>query len=226
MGTTRTSSPETTAPTIGDVRAAVGVLAAFSQGVEPGCLQASTARSLVELFGEASRICSAVTTVLAGRVAKTQVWAQDGARSPAEWVSKATGAPMAQAIGILETAERLGDLPATEAELRAGRLSPAQARAVTDAAVVDPGAEAELLAAAARGTVRSLELQARARKAAADPEGTERRYRAAHANRDLTTWVDHEGAGRLAWRGTPDALASINAALGPFVRTAWIIDSE
>ena len=68
--------------------------------------------------------------------------------------------------------------------------------------------------------MRSLELQPRATKAAADPAGTERRYRAAHDNRDLTTWVDHEGAGRLAWRGTPDALASINAALGPFVRTA------
>ncbi|MFO7591945.1 MAG: hypothetical protein R6X23_13815, partial [Acidimicrobiia bacterium] len=28
----------------------------------------------------------------------------------------------------------------------------------------------------------------------------------AHRDRDLTTWVDPEGAGRLAWRGTPDAL--------------------
>ena len=222
MGTTRTPTPnsETTIPTIGDVRAAVGVLKAFSQGIEPGCLQASTARSLVDLFGEATRVCTAVTTLLAGRVARTQVWAQGGARSPAEWVSKATGAPLGQAIGILETAERLADLPATESALRAGRLSPAQARAITDAANVDPAAEAELLDAAARGSVRSLERLARARTAAADPEGTERRYQAAHTNRDLTTWVDHEGAGRLAWRGTPDALAEINAALGPFVRTA------
>jgi len=217
---TSTSTTEATIPTIGDVRAAVAVLGAFSQGIEPGCLQASAARSLVELFGEASKICSAVTTMLAGRVAQTQVWAQGGARSPAEWVSKATGAPLGQAIGILETAERLAALPATEAELRAGRLSPAQARAITDAAIVDPGAEVELLEAAARGSVRSLELQARARKAAADPVGTERRYRAAHERRDLTTWVDPEGSGRLAWRGTPDALAEINAALGPFVRTA------
>jgi len=218
--TSTTPSTRTTTPSLSEVHRAVAVLRAFAEGFEPGCFDARTARSWVETFGEATRVCTAVTTLLAGRVAQTQVWAQGGARSPAEWISRATGTPMGQAIGMLETAEHLADLPATETELRSGRLSPAQARAITDAAVVDPGAEAELLDAAARGSVRSLELQARARKAAADPEGTERRYRAAHEQRDLTTWVDHEGSGRLAWRGTPDALAEINAALGPFVRTA------
>jgi len=220
MAATSTTITRSTTPSLSEVHRAVGVLRAFAEGFEPGCFDARTARSWVETFGEATRVCTAVTTLLAGRVAGTQVWAQGGARSPAEWVSKATGAPMGQAIGMLETAERLADLPATESALRSGRLSPAQARAITNAASVDPAAEAELLEAAARGSVRSLELQARARKAAADPEGTERRHRAAHEQRNLTTWVDHDGAGRLAWRGTTDALAEISAALGPFVRTA------
>ncbi len=53
---------------------------------------------------------------------------------------------------------------------------------------------------------------------AARPEESEARSRAAHANRDLSTWVDRDGAGRLAWRGTPDALAGIRAVLTPFVK--------
>ncbi len=135
-----------------------------------------------------------------------------------EWVSRATGAPMGQAIGMLETAEQLSALPATEAALRDGQLSPAQARAITAAASADPAAEAELLASAPRASVRGLEEQARAVRDAAKPDEAEARHRSAHANRDLSTWVDRDGAGRLAWRGTTVALASLRAALSPFVQ--------
>ena len=208
----------TVVPRLGEVRRAVGVLRAFSEGIEPGCLDASTAAGMVELFGEASKVCAAVTTLLAGRVAQTKVWARSGARTPAEWVSRATGAPMGQAIGILETAERLDALPATERALRAGELSAAQVRSITEAAALDPKVEAELLAAAPRSSVRGLDLLARAAKAAADPAAAERRYQAAHRNRDLSTWIDPEGAGRLAWRGTPDALARLRHSLAPWVK--------
>ncbi len=146
------------------------------------------------------------------------MWADDGARSPAEWIARATGAPMGQTIGMLETADRLGELPATEAALRDGTLSAGQARAITHAASADPDAEAELLATAPSASLRGLEDRARAVRDAARPEESEARYRAAHANRDLSTWVDRDGAGRLAWRGTPDALAGINAVLTPFVK--------
>lgn len=218
MAGTPSGHGPTRVPRLGEVRRAVGVLRAFSEGIEPGCLDASTAAGMVELFGEASKVCSAVTTLLAGRVAQTKVWARAGARTPAEWVSRATGAPMGQAIGILETAERLAELPATERALRSGALSAAQARSITEAAAMDPGVEAELLAAAPRSSVRGLELVARAAKAAADPAAAERRYQAAHRNRDLSTWVDPEGAGRLAWRGTPDTLARLRHTLAPWVK--------
>jgi hypothetical protein len=200
------------------VRDAVGVLRAFVADLEPGCIAARDAKGLIELFGDAGRLCAGATTLLASRVAATKVWADDGARTPAEWMSRATGAPMGQAIGMLETAERLAELPATEAALRDGQLSPAQARAITHAAVADPRAEAELLATAPRSSLRGLEERARAVRDAARPDEAEARHRAAHASRDLSTWVDRDGAGRLAWRGTPDRLAHLDAALSPFIK--------
>jgi hypothetical protein len=200
------------------VRDAVGVLRDFVRDLEPGCIAARDAKGLIELLGEAGRLCAGATTLLAPRVAATKVWADDGARTPAEWMSRATGAPMGQAIGMLETAERLADLPATEAALRDGHLSPAQARAISHAAVADPDSEAELLATAPRASLRGLEERARSVRDAARPDEAEARHRAAHASRDLSTWVDRDGAGRLAWRGTPDRLAHLNAALTPFIK--------
>jgi hypothetical protein len=200
------------------VRDAVGVLRGFVRDLDPERVGARDAKGLIELLGEASRLCAGATTLLAPRVADTKVWADDGARTPAEWMSRVTGAPMGQTIGMLETAQRLSGLPATEAALRDGQLSPGQARAITHAAIVDPSAEAELLATAPRSSLRGLEERARAVRDAARPAETEARYRAAHASRDLSTWVDTDGAGRLTWRGTPDALAGLKAAVSPFVK--------
>ena len=74
------------------------------------------------------------------------------------------------------------------------------------------------MAAAERSSLRGLRERARTIEAAARPDLVEARYRAAHTNRDLSTWIDHEGAGRLGWRGTPDSLARVKAALAPHIR--------
>lgn len=200
------------------VHDAVERLRDFARELDPACVDARTAQRLVGLLAEASRLCDGATTRLAARVAETKVWAEHGARSPAEWVAKTTGAPMGEAIGMLETAAHLHELPATESALREGLLSPAQAHAVVVGACADPDAESDLLRAAERSSLRGLRERARAVEAAARPDLVEARYRAAHASRDLTTWIDHEGAGRLGWRGTPDSLAHIKAALAPHIR--------
>jgi hypothetical protein len=166
------------------LRDAVGVVRGFVHDLEPGRVGARDAKGLIELFGEMTRLCGGGVTLLAPRVADTKVWADDGARTPAEWMSRVTGAPIGQTIGMLETAQRLAGLPAT----------------------------------APRASLRGLEERARAVRDAARPAETEARYRAAHAGRDLSTWVDTDGAGRLTWRGTPDALAGLKAAVSPFVK--------
>lgn len=94
---------------LGDVREWVHEL-------DPGVIPARTAKAHLEVLAEITRACEGATTLLAARVAATRVWADDGARSPAEYVAKATGAPMGQAIGMLDTAARLPYLPATEAD--------------------------------------------------------------------------------------------------------------
>jgi hypothetical protein len=200
------------------VRDAVETLRGFTRELDPACVDVRTAQRLVALLADASRLCNGATTLLAARIAQTKVWAETGARSPADWVSRATGAPLGEAIGMLETAARLPALPATEAALRDGHLSPAQASAVTLGASANPSAEAELLAVAERSSVRGLRERARTVEAAASPERTEARYRQAVEHRDVSAWIDHEGSGRLAWRGAPDALAEITSAMAPFVK--------
>lgn len=106
------------------VRDAVDTLRGFTREFDPACVDVRTAQRLVALLADASRLCDGATTLLAARIAQTKVWAETGARSPAEWVSRATGAPMGEAIGMLETAARLPALPATEAALRDGQNSP------------------------------------------------------------------------------------------------------
>ena len=199
------------------LRGLLGDVHEWIDALDPEVMQARTAKAHLELLAEITRACEGATTLLAARVAQTRVWADDGARSPAEYLAKATGAPMGQAIGMLETAARLEHLPAIEAALRDGQLSPAQARAVTQAAIADPTQEADLLRTAARSSLRGLQDKARRIEAAANPELTEARYRAAVESRDCTTWIDPDGSGRLAWRGAPDSLAILKSALAPYI---------
>src|SRR3546814_6316505 len=65
-----------------------------------------------------------------------------------------------QAIGSLETAQRLSSLPATKAKFMAGELSEAQASEISAAAFVDPSSEQGLLALAhERSEEHTSELQ-------------------------------------------------------------------
>jgi len=197
---------------------AVAAVRGFVAALDPALIDARTAKAQLELLADATRLCQGATTLLAGRLAETRVWADDGARTAAEYVANATGTPIGQAIGMLETAERIAHLPATEAALRDGRLSPAQARAVSRAAIADRSAEDALLRTASRSSLRGLQEQARSVEAAACPERTEARYRQAVECRDVSAWIDHQGSGRLAWRGAPDTLAEIKSAMAPFIK--------
>jgi hypothetical protein len=93
----------------------------------------------------------------------------------------------------------------------AGRLSPEQAGAVTDAVTVNPDAEAGLLEEAGRSSLGELRRAAAARKAECqDLEQIEARI---HARRRLRRWRDAEGAEHLQATGTRLDLAIIDQAL-------------
>ena len=123
-----------------------------------------------------------------------------------------SGTPLGQAIGVLETARRLEDLPLTRNAFRSGRLSEVQAREISDAAAADPKKERALLAKAQTETVKTLREECRRVKAAAIPDELARNE-AIRRRRFLRTWCDVDGAVRLDARLTPDAGAEVIAAI-------------
>jgi len=117
-------------------------------------------------------------------------------------------------VRVVETARRLPELPRTEAQLRAGRLSEAQASEVSAAAIEAPHAERDLLARAQEDGFAGLKQYAARVKANAASEDEElERYRRIHATRYVRCWTDGEGADRGEWKLTPDAGARVRAAL-------------
>lgn len=116
------------------------------------------------------------------------------------------------ASASLETAKRLGELPATREAFTAGRISETQAREIASAAGADPSAEEGLLGAARTDSVAVLRERCRRVVAASVPDEVAR-YEAIRMSRYLRHWVDPDGAVRLDARLTPDAGAAAIAAI-------------
>ena len=120
---------------------------------------------------------------------------------------------MQQARDLLETAQSLQALPATEAAARRGELSGDQARAVTRGATADPRAEGRLLEAARRGSLGELKDEARRIRFGAQPDPEARRKKI-FERRSLRTYADDEGAFHLHLTHTTDTGAKSKGAPG------------
>ncbi|MGI9032460.1 MAG: DUF222 domain-containing protein [Acidimicrobiales bacterium] len=138
------------------VTAAGNLLRRALGALEPRTFGGDDAARLLRLFAEAERLAGAGKALMARRVEETNTWRRDGHRSAASWLAAATGSSVGVAVGTLETARRLEDLPAVAEAHRAGQLSQIQAREITGAADADPTAEADLLSAAKREPVAAL----------------------------------------------------------------------
>lgn len=182
----------------------------------PGDVPLSEAPAMWAAYDSIERCAAAAKTLLAERVEQSRVWAQEGDRSAVEHLARKSGSSLGAARAGLETSRKLRRLPATEAAVRRGELSRAQAETIADAAAVNPNAEQSLLAAAGRATLVELREQANRAKAAADPD-PDATYRRIHRERRLRRWTDGEGAWNLQGRSTADAGAIFNAALDPII---------
>ena len=194
-----------------DVKAA---LRAAVAELDPDLLEGSAAAALVEDFSEVERLAAAGKALAARRVASSGAWRHNGDRSPAHWLARASGTSVGNAAGMLETSERIRELPATEAASRAGKLSEAQVTEIASAAAAHPASENELLAAAQTESVAGLRQRCAQVRAAATPDAVTR-YEAIRRRRRLRHWTDAEGAFRLDALLTPDAGAVVLAALEP-----------
>ena len=182
--------------------------------LEHEVLAGDAATRLVEDFAEIERLAAAGKALAARRVATSGAWQGGGDRSPAHWVARTTGTSVGTAVGVLETAERLSELPQTDAAVRAGELSEAQAKEIASAAASSPSAESELIEVAKTESVTGLRARCAQVRAAAAPDEASR-YEAIRARRRVRTWTDAEGAFRMDTVLTPDAGAVLLAALEP-----------
>ena len=196
------------------VRGAIDSLEQMARALEPACLEGADAAALVELAGRGKRVCAAIETLAAGRVADSGAWRADGHRSAAHWVAETTGETVGAASQTLETARRLGALPDTSAAFRGGALSETQAAEITAAARADPHAEAELLATAAETSVKGLRDHCRQVRAGAeaDDQAWARRL---HGSRRFRDWTSPDGAYCFSGQLAPDAGARFRSALEP-----------
>src|SRR6266699_5843604 len=102
-------------------------------------------------------------------------------------------------------------MPETDAAFRAGELSGTQAAEIAGAAGADPGAERELLEAAAETSVKGL--RDRCRQVRAGAEADDRAWaRRLHEGRRAHDWDDPEGFYHFEGRMAPDDGATFRSA--------------
>ena len=182
----------------------------------PGDVALGEAADMWAAFDAIERQAAAAKTLLAARVDESRAWARAGDRSVEEHLARKAGSSQGAARRSLACSKRLQAMPATEAALRRGELSQAQAETITDAAAVNPGAERSLLETARSESLGRLREQANRAKAAGDPD-PDATHRRLHAQRRLRRFTDSEGAWNLQARGTADAGAVFNTALDALI---------
>ncbi len=199
---------------LADLKNARREVARHLAAADPDRVTTAQAAELVELFAEIERLGAAGKVVYTTRAAESTVWRDEGHRSAASWMAEKTKTGMGDAIATLETAAALQSLPATSDALRRGDLSAPQVKVIAAAAAGHPGAEPELLAAAATHSLKGLKERCAQVRAAANSAAEElARYNAIRAARYVRHWADPDGAFRLDAKLTPDAGAKLLSAL-------------
>jgi len=172
------------------IEEAAEALEVAAERVDVDALDGTRAVRLVETLARVERVVAGARTVVTRRVEETRAWKRTGHRTMADWLAATTGTTLGDAIGSIETARSLPELPATEAAFRSGDISETQARAVSAAAVEDTQAERSLLATARIATVKTLRQRSRAVIAAATAEDDERERDDAFAADALVALAD------------------------------------
>ncbi|MDQ1497778.1 MAG: hypothetical protein QOI86_1118, partial [Actinomycetota bacterium] len=145
-------------------------------------LDVTDAAQLVEECAEAERLLAALRVLAASSLQDKALWRREGFRSAAAWMASKTGTAVAPAIATMEMVDQLESLPLLAAAFRAGQVSEAQAREIAEVASDVPEAEAQLLEAAGKLSLRGLQEECRRVEAAAAVDDDDR-YRRVHRSR-------------------------------------------
>jgi len=199
----------------GNLKSVRTVLEKIVGELDPNVIESTAALGLVTEFAAIEHLAAAGKALVATRVASSGAWKASGDRSAAHWMASATGTAVGTAAGLLETAARLEELPATDRAVRSGKLSEAQTKEIASAATASPASEAELLEVAATAGMATLKERCAQVRAAAVTDESEH-YARIYRRRRLRHFTDSEGAFRVDALLTPDAGARLLAALEPY----------
>ncbi len=181
--------------------------------LDPEALSGPESLELFATFHRMERLGAAGKTLCARQMAASRAWFSGGHRSPCHLMAETTGSSVRHAVDLLDAAEAMKTLPATEDKFRSGALTERQAIEVASAAIADQTSEAELLELAQLESFVELQrAAARVRAAATDDE---ERHRRAHRRRHFRHWVDVEGSFRFSGSLTPEAGAILLAGMEP-----------
>ncbi|MGH9036984.1 MAG: DUF222 domain-containing protein [Acidimicrobiia bacterium] len=151
--------------------AAARALRAALAGFEPGLCAGEDCAVVVEELAATEKACAAARVRAAARASDCGAHREKGFADAADWLARASGTSTVAAKAELETARALEEMPETRAAAAAGELSLAQAQEVAKTEAECPGSEAELLAVAKAGSLKTLKDKARKRRLGdIDPE--------------------------------------------------------
>ena len=188
-------------------------MGAWTAPFDAALLSAVDATTVVADAAAIEYMAATVKALAGARVAETGCWRERGARSAADDLARTTGTSVSGARETLNVGRRLASQPQVAAAARAGKLSGAQARAVTDAVEADPSADEDLLERARGMSLRELiDECARVKAAAVDAETRRSQVR---AGRRLRSWTDAGGVWHLHAQGNPEDGAQVMSALAP-----------
>lgn len=162
------------------------------------------AKKLVVVFAEIERVAAAGKALAMAGVESSGAWTTNGAASPAVWLANVAGTSIGAAHDTLMIGRSVEMLPETNAALRSGNLSAAQATEVVRAAIKDPDSEQKLLESARRDGLAGVKREsARVVAAARDKDDQAAVAKRQRALRSLHFFRDAEGMECGSWRLEP-----------------------
>ncbi|MGH9125380.1 MAG: hypothetical protein ACRDZ8_11745 [Acidimicrobiales bacterium] len=189
-------------------------LRALAASFDSDALPTAQAALVVKKAATIENIAATLKALAANRAAQAGGFRRRGHRSAAEQLAQQTGTTVGDAISTLTRGENLDNQPAVAAAALDGRLSPAQAGVIADAANTNPAAAPKLLDTAAAGG-SLVELKQQCGEAKADVVDREERRRQIHRRRRLRWWTDPEGEAHISGNGNPEDIAQVASFLQP-----------
>ena len=181
-----------------DLAAAEHGLRGLVTDLDPDAIPLCEVLESWKTFNAIERLAASAKTLLARRVEEGETWRKAGFRSAAEQLAGIAGSSVNSAKKELETSKRVKRLPRTAAAMRKGKLGPAKAEAIADAANVDREAEAKLLDGAEKKPLAELRLECLNAKG----KDRDKAHARIHRDRCAREYVDGEGGWNLHARGT------------------------